>query len=505
MATGTKIGDLFVQVRTQGMKTSTKQVAGFGVGFGAAAGLAGMAVTAIIGSVKAMGRAVTSAFTDSISAAMDFETQLAKVSTMLSSETMPMMARFKTELKGAAAAWGQSTETLSDGLYNILSASIPAEEAMKVLNIAAGAAVGGFTDTNTAADALTTVLNSYQIAASEAADISDWMFSIVKRGKLTYAELAQNIGTVAATASVAGLKLNELGAMMSTLTRNGIKASNATVAIQGVLQAFLKPADDAKKAAEAYGIELSTETLRTEGLIGVLKRLQGVRAEDLAKMFPNIRGLKGIAAALQDVTGFETDLAGQMERTGEAMTAQEKVTATLAFQWSQMKEQLNNVWKMIGEKLKPVFVKFLDWFMGEMPAITAWIESTLIPIMKTMLQVTAWVVRSIMTLLKPVLWVITKVTEGLQAVGIMDKTSIGVNGAERTPGIQTVYEPEEGMTSRPTSSYSDTPAPAGIAPARAGGQQKTYDKEVAGRLDKLIDLWTNSGTDRTLDYGPTRA
>jgi TP901 family phage tail tape measure protein len=110
--------------------------------------------------------------------------------------------------------FGEGTGTLAKGLYDILSASIPAEKALYVLSVSAKAARAGLTDTGVAADAITTILNAYGLSAEKAGDVSDWLFSVVKKGKLTFAELAPSIGMVATTASSAGVDLNELGAAL---------------------------------------------------------------------------------------------------------------------------------------------------------------------------------------------------------------------------------------------------------------------------------------------------
>ena len=89
-----------------------------------------------------------------------------------------------------AVEFGESTEALTNGLYDILSASIPAEKALDVLTVAVKAAKAGMTDTATAADAITTVLNSYGLSAGRAQDVSDLLFTVVKRGKLTFADLS---------------------------------------------------------------------------------------------------------------------------------------------------------------------------------------------------------------------------------------------------------------------------------------------------------------------------
>jgi len=165
----------------------------------------------------------------------DFEKQLASVSTMLSGNTGPQMEKFKGQLRSMAVEFGESTASLSKGLYDVLSASVPVEHAMSVLRVSSKAAAAGMTDTGTAADILTTMMNAYSLDASEAGRVSDVLFNIVKRGKTTFPELAGSMGQVATTAAKAGLSMEELAGFYATLTRAGIQTRIATSGIRAVL------------------------------------------------------------------------------------------------------------------------------------------------------------------------------------------------------------------------------------------------------------------------------
>ena len=156
----------------------------------------------------------------------DFEKQMANVSTMLD-EPAKHMRTFRDEIRRMSVEFGESTEALAGGLYDILSASIDPAKALQVLAVATKAAKAGLTDTKTAADAITTILNSYGMAAEEAGRVSDVLFKTVRRGKLTFAELAPQIGQVASSAAVAGVSIDELAGLLATLTRNGIRTENA--------------------------------------------------------------------------------------------------------------------------------------------------------------------------------------------------------------------------------------------------------------------------------------
>lgn len=279
-----------------------------------------------------------------------FEQQLAMVSTMLD-EPQKHMQRFKDAIRAMAVEFGESTEALAGGLYDILSASIAPEKALEVLTAAVQAAKAGLTDTKTAADAITTVLNSYGLAADRAADVSDWLFAVVKRGKTTFAELAPAIGMVASTAANANVGLEELGAVLATLTRVGIKTENAVTAVNRTIATFMKPTDDAARYARSLGFELSTSTLKAEGLLGVFQRIGALPPEAIARLFPNIRALRGVIPAIRNLGAVSKDVQLMADRAGRTEEAYKRMTNTLTHSFNQLKQSVVVAFSKIGEAL----------------------------------------------------------------------------------------------------------------------------------------------------------
>ena len=153
---------------------------------------------------------------------MAFEKQMTQVATMLDNPKSHM-DNFRNSIRSMSKEFGVSTEELANGLYQILSATIPAEDALGVLEASTKAAIGGITDVATATDAIVGILNAYKMEASQASDVSDTLFMTVKRGKLTYEELANSIGTATAFAKQAGIPIEQLGATLALVTTNNIK------------------------------------------------------------------------------------------------------------------------------------------------------------------------------------------------------------------------------------------------------------------------------------------
>jgi len=326
----------------------------------------------------------TAAVTYSIVQAAKFEKQLANVSTMLDETTMKMMGEYKRELKSLSKQFGESTATLSGGLYDILSASIDASKAIDVLKVSAKAAVAGMTDTKIAADALTSIINAYRMTAEDAEMISDKLFTTVKRGKTTFPELAGSIGRVASTASIAGMSLDELLATIATLTRAGIKTEEAVTSISGTMRTFLNPTEEAVETAKEFGLELSSNTLKTKGFLGAVKMLNKATTEQIAAIVPNIRAFKAMAASLQNVEALQKDLGLiSTESAGKAEEAYSKMAATTSFKFGQIKQSIVSMAQSFGEPLlRPVmkafaFIKKLltdaeSWFKDNSDRIEKW-------------------------------------------------------------------------------------------------------------------------------------
>jgi TP901 family phage tail tape measure protein len=287
--------------------------------------------------------------------------QIAKVSTMLDTRTMPILASYKDAIEDLGVQYGQSSKVLSKGLYDILSSAFAAEDAMQILDVATKGAKAGFTATSTSVDIMTTILNSYKLGAEDALYVSDLLFAAVKRGKTTYEELAQSLGNVTAVSNLAGLKLEELLALYSTLTRGGIKPPEAVTAIQGMLRAFLKPQKDAIQLAREWGLELDSNTLGSEGLLAVMEKLQYASAEELATIGGRIRGFKALAVAINDLEGLGTDIELQFAATGSTVEAADKAMGTFKHSIDQLSVAWNTFKHTFGEELAvPVLAPLID-------------------------------------------------------------------------------------------------------------------------------------------------
>lgn len=345
MANGVKAGEAFVEI----LANTTRLEKGLRR---AQAKLRAFSKSAISAGVRMNALALASAtpFIAGAKVFADFETQMAKVGTLLDGNEKQLES-FSMSIKGLSKEFGESTEVLASGLFDIVSASVPAEKAINVLRESVKLAKAGFTDTAIAADAITTVLNAFSLSADNAGEVADFLFQTAKAGKTDLAKLAPNIGKVATLSATAGLSLEEMGAALSTITRAGISTEEATTGLVAIIGAFLKPSDEAAKTAKSLGFEMSAAALKVNGLEKSFENLKDLDPETITKLFPNIRAVKGLLPVLKNLKAFKKDVSDLESRAGVTNKAFREITKTLTFLFNQVKQSGIGIFRDIGEEL----------------------------------------------------------------------------------------------------------------------------------------------------------
>ena len=296
-----------------------------------------------IAGVYAVGRAIKSFG--------DFEKGIAAVHTMLRGGDEKYLPQYRRAIESLAVKYGQSTQTLSKGLYDVLSATIPAGQALEVLEVATRGAIGGFTDTAISASLLLTALKAYKIDASKATQVSDALFTAVWRGRMNYEMLAQGFGNVASMAAVLGVSLQETLAAISVITRAGVETDTAIMSLTNILNAIVDPSSEAQAVFKELGIEMNAETLAAEGLYRTLQKVAGLPSDLVFKLFPSMRAKKGVLPALQNMAGYYEDIAFQANNAGAETEAFNKMNDTVAQDLAVSGQAWKEFGKNIGEAL----------------------------------------------------------------------------------------------------------------------------------------------------------
>lgn len=279
-------------------------------------------------------------------------------------------------IQDLSVALGTSPTDLAQGLFEVAQAGFEGEQALGILDVAAKSAVAGMTDVATASKPLIAIVNAYGQSAGTLESINNKLFAGVTEGVFTFEELAQQMGDNIAPASALGVKFDELIALYITLTRVSNSLSESTTQINGIFAALLKPTDAMIEVLNQLGFASGQELLDSTGsLVASLEAIATAVGHDetaLAKLFPNIRGLRGVFGALtQDgrLLAESVELVANAQEDGGAankvLQAQMKSTA---FQMKQAKQEFVNTAIALGKQFAPailITVKAMAGLVGE--------------------------------------------------------------------------------------------------------------------------------------------
>lgn len=291
-----------------------------------------------------------------------YQDSVAKVST-IADTTVKSISALSTETIALSNATGVAAADLNESLYQAISAGADTAHATELVAVAVKAAKGGFTDTTTAVDGLTSVLNTYGMATGDAQSLANKFLITQNKGKTSFGELATTIGQVAPVAKSSGVSIDELLSGVASLTANGLSTSSAMTGLKAALSNIIKPTSDAQKTAATLGLDFSTTALKAQGLSGFMKTLQektGGNTNTMAKLFGSVEGLNAMLT-LTSNGGMKlmTDTMSEMKTNTTALEdAYSAMTDTVSAQTDIFKNKLSNMKISIFENLDGS--KFVD-------------------------------------------------------------------------------------------------------------------------------------------------
>lgn len=301
--------------------------------------------------------AFVGAMTISIVKANEFQKAMSNVATVVDTSVVSTQDLTK-ELLQLDPALGNTTD-LTNALYQSFSAGAEtASEAMETTTAAATFAGAALTDTATAVDVLTTASNAYGKEVVSTTEASDIFFTTIKQGKITGEQLSSTIGKSIPLFASLNIPLEELGAGMAAMTKQGVNASESTTQLNAIVNSFLKPSAEMKEALEAQGIASGATLLESEGLSGALEFLEtatGGSKDELSKLLPSIEAIRGTLALTgtggEEFASILEEMGSSAGATEEAFAKQEKTFETLRNQMDQVSILAGNIGKFFVDKI----------------------------------------------------------------------------------------------------------------------------------------------------------
>lgn len=259
----------------------------------ALAAAAAAAGAAIVSMVR---RAVT-AYNEAITKAGQFQKAVLEAGT-LTGTNAAQTRELSKNLQDLAVKYGQLDDVMARAQYNVASAGFAdVADSLAILDVASRAAIGGITDVNTAAKAITQTLNAYRMGADQAESVAGILFATIKGGVTTFEELAPALGMVTSTAAAAKIPLEQVAAAMAVLTKNGLTTNRAATALNSLILAIGGASGETGEKLDDLGISLDRGLGPALAAVG---EAAGGSLDKLAELIPNIEAIRAAASIAAD-------------------------------------------------------------------------------------------------------------------------------------------------------------------------------------------------------------
>ena len=305
-----------------------------------------------------------------------------RVANTMAGKNAEGFAKLKNQVAELAKNVPVARDELANGLYQVVSNSVPENNWLNFLNKSAKASVGGVADLGEVVKVTSTVIKNYGLAWDAAESVQDKIQLTAKNGVTSFEQLAQALPRVTANASTLGVSIDELLASFATLT--GVSGNTNEVATQmaAIFTALVKPSSEATEMAEKMGIEFNAASIQAAGgLRNFLTQLDasvkeyaaanGVLEQEVyAKLF-------GSAESLRALTPLTNQLA---EKFNENVDAMANSAGTINAAYNEMSSTGSATTQMLKNQLGAI-TDVVAGFVGSAMPFVSFIANTGVMVM----------------------------------------------------------------------------------------------------------------------------
>lgn len=294
-------------------------------------------------------------------AAQEYELAIAQVSTIADSNVLSKDAASSGLLQLSTDLRRDANE-IAEAAYEALSAGVDTANVMDFTAQSSKLAVAGFTDTATAVDVLTTILNAYKMEASQTEKVASTLVKTQDLGKVTVDQLAKIIGRVIPSAAAYGVNLDNIASAYANMTASGINAENSTTYLSTMLDELADSGSDVAAILEEQTGKSFAELMGSGKSLGDVLDIIGQSVDNDKVKFSNLwsSATAGKAAISLFNTGAEAfnETLIQMENSSGSVAANyEKMTDVSDYASQRLQVASKNLSIAIGNQINPVMDK----------------------------------------------------------------------------------------------------------------------------------------------------
>jgi SLT domain-containing protein len=172
-------------------------------------------------------------------------------------EAPEALAGIRKGILDIAGQTGVAWHQLSEGAYNLGKAGYHGADALVVLKAAAQGAREEGADLATVTGAMTSVMATYHLKASDSVRVMNALKTGAGEAKTTMQDFAGSLSTVLPLASIAHVGFDQIAGALATLTQHGTSAQQATQDMHALLVSLTGGSHAASSAMQQMGIDVT--------------------------------------------------------------------------------------------------------------------------------------------------------------------------------------------------------------------------------------------------------
>ena len=286
-------------------------------------------------------------------------------------------SKIKTDILSIDASLGDPT-ALTQSYYQAISAGVTdTAEALELVEIAAMASNAAHLDTATTIKALTKLMAGFAGEIGSAAEASDLLFIIEKKGQTSFAEMAGVIGTVAAASKNLNISSREMAASLAQITQTAGSTEEAATQYAAVLTNLTKPTKDLIKVLGVLGVQNAETIISERGFIqtlqDIIEKTDGSSVA-LGKLFGSVRAISGIAAlSSREWSGVTNNLREMEDITGTTQKSFDDFKNSLQGKWDAIQNEVQKTTVLFTVLAETSFGELLDELRNVAKEVQAWV------------------------------------------------------------------------------------------------------------------------------------
>ena len=321
---------------------------------------------------------IKNGFFDCSEAAAQFETSTAMVAT-IADTSQKSLSSISKEVRSYSNETGEAASDMAEATYQAISASVNTADAAAFAGTATKLAVGGFTSATTAVDVLTTAINAYGLAASDATQLSDCLITTQNLGKTSVDQLAQSVGKVIPLASAYNVQMDNLSSAYAVLTANGIATAESGTYLKSMLNELGDTGSDVSEVLLNSTGKTFAQLMEQGYSLGDVMAMLGDAVDGDSTAFNALwssteAGIGALSLFNAGADKYNSVLDSMRTSAGATEKAYSTMADTTDKSKQRMENSFNNLKISVGDVLNPALTQVYEGFTGVFAGMSDFVD-----------------------------------------------------------------------------------------------------------------------------------